>query len=61
MVNTSKISNWLKSGEYLSLLDSVLTKIIRDCERADSEAHTSAIFEAELRKWITDNKRITNG
>lgn len=48
MINTSKISNWLKSGEYHSLLDSVLTKIIRDCEASDSEAHTSSIFEQEI-------------
>ena len=48
MVNSSKISSWLKSGEYLSLIDSVLTKIIRDCESSDSEAHTSSIFENEI-------------
>lgn len=48
MVNSSKISNWLKSGEYLSLIDSVLTKIIRDCESSDSEAQTSSIFETEI-------------
>ena len=48
MINSSKICNWLKSGEYLSLIDSVLTKIIRDCESSDSEAHTSSIFENEI-------------
>lgn len=48
MVNSSKISNWLKSGEYLSLIDSVLTKIIRESELSDSEAHTSSIFENEI-------------
>ena len=48
MVNSYKISNWLKSGEYHSLIDSVLTKIIRDCESSDSEAHTSSIFENEI-------------
>jgi len=48
MINSSKISNWLKSGEYLSLIDSALTKIIRDCESSDSEAHTSSIFENEI-------------
>ena len=48
MIYSSKISNWLKSGEYLSLIDSVLTKIIRDCESSDSEAHTSSIFENEI-------------
>lgn len=48
MVNSSKISSWLKSGEYLSLIHSVLSKIIRDCESSDSEAHTSSIFENEI-------------
>lgn len=48
MVNTPKISNWLKSGEYLSLIDSTLTKIIRGCESSESEAHTSSIFETEI-------------
>ena len=48
MIYSSKISNWLNSGEYLSLIDSVLTKIIRDCESSDSEAHTSSIFENEI-------------
>ena len=48
MVNSSKISNWLKSGEYFSLIDTVLTKIIRDCESSDNEAHTSSIFENEI-------------
>lgn len=42
------ISNWIKSGEYKSQIDSVLTKIIRDCETSDSEAHTSSIFENEI-------------
>lgn len=48
MVNTPKISNWLKSGEYLSLIDSTLTRIIRGCESSESEAHTSSIFETEI-------------
>ena len=48
MVASSKISSWLKSGEYRSLIDSVLTKIIRDCELSDNEAHTSFIFENEI-------------
>lgn len=41
-------SNWIKSGEYKSQIDSVLTKIIRDSETSDSEAHTSSIFETEI-------------
>lgn len=34
MNNRTQISNWLKSGEYKSQIDSVLTKIIRDCEHS---------------------------
>lgn len=45
MINKSQISNWLNSGEYKSQIDSLLTKIVRDCEHSDSEAHTSSIFE----------------
>ena len=37
-----------KSGEYRSQLDSALTKIVRDCDHSDSEAHTSSIFETEI-------------
>lgn len=48
MNNRNQISNWLKSGEYKSQIDAVLTKIIRDCEHSDSEAHTSSIFETEI-------------
>ena len=48
MALSNKISNWLKSGEYKSQIDSVLTKIVRDCEHSDSEAHTSSIFETEI-------------
>lgn len=48
MNNITHISNWLKSGEYKSQIDSVLTKIIRDCEHSDNEAHTSSIFETEI-------------
>lgn len=48
MINYSKISSWLKSGEYHSQIDSVLTKIIRGCEQSSSEAHTSSIFETEI-------------
>lgn len=48
MINKSQISNWLNSGEYKSQIDSLLTKIVRDCEHSDSEAHTSSIFETEI-------------
>lgn len=48
MTNKSQISNWLNSGEYKSQIDSLLTKIVRDCEHSDSEAHTSSIFETEI-------------
>lgn len=48
MSNYSNISRWLKSGEYRSLIDSVLTKIIRDCELSNNEADTSSIFEREI-------------
>lgn len=48
MNNRTQISNWLKSGEYKSQIDSVLTKIIRDCEHSGNEAHTSSIFETEI-------------
>lgn len=42
------ISNWLRSGEYYTQIDSVLTKIIRNCECSDSESQTSSIFETEI-------------
>ena len=42
------ISEWLKSGEYRTLIDDVLTKIVRDCEHSTSEAQTSSIFEIEI-------------
>lgn len=48
MTSYTNISRWLKSGEYRSQLDSVLTKIVRDCDHSDSEAHTSSIFETEI-------------
>ncbi|KGN92442.1 Eco57I restriction-modification methylase domain-containing protein [Porphyromonas canoris] len=48
MSNYSNISRWLKSGEYRSLIDSVLTKIVRNCELSNSEADTSSIFEREI-------------
>jgi len=42
------ITQWLKSGEYQTEIDSVLTKIIRKSEQAESEAETSAVFENEI-------------
>ena len=48
MQNYSKISNWLRSGEYHSQIDSVLTKIIRECENSNSEADTASVFEIEI-------------
>ena len=42
------MSSWLNSGEYHTQIDTVLTKIVRDCEMSDSEAHTSSIFEREI-------------
>ena len=45
MTSYTNISRWLKSGEYRSQLDSVLTKIVRECDHSDSEAHKSSIFE----------------
>ena len=42
------ISNWLGSGEYQTQIDSVLTKIIRDCENSTNESQTSSIFETEI-------------
>ena len=48
MTSYTNISRWLKSGEYRSQLDSVLTKIDRDCDHSDSEAYTSSIFETEI-------------
>lgn len=48
MTNNTNISRWLKSGEYQSQLDTVLTKIVRGCDHSDSEAHTSSIFETEI-------------
>lgn len=58
MVNHTQISNWLKSGEYKAQIDSVLTKIVRDCEHSDSEAHTSQIFENEIYYLIRNNVGI---
>ncbi len=48
MTSYTNISRWLKSGEYRSQLDSVLTKIVQKCDNSDSEAHTSSIFETEI-------------
>ena len=42
------ISNWLRSGEYSTQIDSVLTKIIRECEVSSSESQTASVFEREI-------------
>lgn len=52
MDNQPQISKWLKSGEYKSQIDAVLTKIVRDCEHSDNEAHTSSIFETEIYYFV---------
>lgn len=48
MENSITISNWLRSGEYNAQIDSVLTKIIRDCEISNSESQTASVFEREI-------------
>lgn len=52
MTSYTNISRWLKSGEYRSQLDSVLTKIVRDCDHSDSEAHTSSILRLKYTTWL---------
>ncbi len=42
------ISNWLRSGEYSTQIDSVLSKIIRGCEYSKSESETASVFEREI-------------
>lgn len=42
------ISNWLSSGEYYTQIDSILTKVVRNCENSNSESQTSSIFETEI-------------
>lgn len=48
MEKSLTISNWLRSGEYYTQIDSVLTKIVRNCENSNSESQTSSIFETEI-------------
>lgn len=48
MEKSITISNWLRSGEYYAQIDSVLTKIIRDCEISNSESQTASVFEREI-------------
>ncbi len=52
MVKAINVSSWLRSGEYRSLIDSVLTKIIRGCEHSESEAQTSSVFETEIYYFV---------
>lgn len=48
MTSKTNVSRWLKSGEYRSQLDAILTKIVRECDNSDNEAHTSSVFETEI-------------
>ena len=48
MEKKQTISNWLRSGEYFTQIDSELTKIIRNCEGSRSESQTASIFENEI-------------
>lgn len=58
MESQVQISRWLKSGEYKSEIDSVLTKIVRDCEHSENEAHTSSIFETEIYYFVRNKVGI---
>lgn len=58
MTNNTNISRWLKSGEYQSQLDAVLTKIVRGCDNSDSEAHTSSIFETEIYYLVRNQTKL---
>ena len=42
------ISNWLRSGEYYSQIDTVYSKITRNCENSISESETASVFETEI-------------
>ena len=48
MEKSLTISNWLRSGEYHTLIDSVYTKIIRNCESSRNESQTASVFETEI-------------
>ena len=48
MEKTLTISNWLRSGEYYSQIDTVYTKITRNCENSISESETASVFETEI-------------
>ena len=58
MIKTINVSSWLRSGEYRSLIDSVLTKIIRGCEHSESEAQTSSVFETEIYYFVREQLGI---
>lgn len=49
---SSKIAQWLNSGEYLTEIDHVLTNIVRCSECAESEAETASIFEREIFSFL---------
>ena len=48
MEKSLTISNWLRSGEYYTQIDSVYTKIIRNCESSRNESQTASVFETEI-------------
>lgn len=48
MENSTTISDWLKSGEYRTQIDSVYANITRGCENSSSESQTASVFEREI-------------
>lgn len=48
MENSITISNWLKSGEYRTQIDSVYANITRGCENSGNESQTASVFETEI-------------
>ena len=57
--NNVSMHQWLKSGEYKSLIDSVLTKIVRGCECSTNEAETAFIFETEIYYFVRQKVGIS--
>ena len=58
MDNISNVSEWLKSGEYKTQIDAARTKIIRECENSESEAHTASIFENTIYSLIHEHTGV---
>ena len=58
MDNITNISEWLKSGEYRTQIDTARTKIIRECENSESEAHTATIFENTIYSLIHEHTGV---